>query len=221
MQFQQQHLYCNSGITNISCVCIRPIPFTFYNFLLFKNQNTNYPFFFLSSVFFFSSPELVLCLVISEGYKKLPFLWMFKDTEFASWILRLAKKSVRSHTERLLQILGSGLHSSEERCNDFLMSENKAQALNCLYILWVSLPACLLHEGFKKIGEKQETLVMPFQWLSSFSRGKDALVDFLHPHLSPKIKSTGKSLYYRTASDLQACQYATVRSYNLKASLLG
>lgn len=55
MQFQQQHLYCNSGITNISCVCIRPIPFTFYNFLLFKNQNTNYPFFFFLQFFFFLS----------------------------------------------------------------------------------------------------------------------------------------------------------------------
>lgn len=89
-----------------------------------------------------------------------------------------SKKSISSHTEWLLQMLGSRLHlNSSEEGVQWLFNVRKQSTGSELFIpLWFSIPSCLLYEGFKEMGERQEILVMPFQWLSSFSRGREKIL---------------------------------------------
>lgn len=42
--------------------------------------------------------------------------------------------------------------------------------------LWFSIPSWLLHKGLKEKGKRQEVLLMPFQQLSSFSRGRERIL---------------------------------------------
>lgn len=152
----------------------------FYNFLFFKKQNSNYSFFFFFLSFFLQSLLSIYSSQQIGRVQKNCFSYGCSKTQslhFEFYVF--SKKSVRSHTEWLLQMLGSRVHlnSSEERVQ-WLFNVRKQSTGSQLFIsLWFSTPSCLL------IGERQEILVMPFQWLSSFSRGRKILLWISYTHI--------------------------------------